>query len=318
MLTAVFLIVGTAVIAVWIVVAQTMFQVDEELSDKRVDPQRLEGHVRIISEEFYPRDYRNVANLDRCAGYILENFRVAGASNVRFQEFEVMGKSYKNVIAFFDSPSDERIVVGAHYDAYRDTHGADDNASGVAGLLELARLLSKYPVDRDVELVAYTLEEPPFFTTNQMGSFRHAENLSVDSVNVKVMISLEMIGYFTDSENSQNYPMPLLKLFYPSRGNYISLVSGLDQRPVTKKMKAIMKGATDLPVHSINAPSFIAGVDFSDHRSYWQNGYKGIMVTDTSFYRNKSYHEKTDSFKRLDYERMGKVVTGVYEAVKKL
>jgi len=317
-IAAVTIIAGSVLFVIWIVVAQPIFSKGGNLSDKNVDPQRLEQHVKMLSREFYPRDYKNMSNLDRCADYIMENFKLAGASDAGFQEFDVMGKRYKNVTAFFDSTSEERIVIGAHYDAFNDTPGADDNASGVAGIIEMARLLSANPLGRDVELVAFVLEEPPFFTTNEMGSFKHAEKLAGEDVQVKLMIALEMIGYFDDAKGSQNYPMPLLKLLYPGRGNYISLVSGLDQRGITRSMKNIMAGATDLPVHSINAPSFIAGIDFSDHRSYWLNGYKGIMVTDTAFYRNRAYHEKKDTADRLDYERMAKVVTGVYEAVRML
>ena len=303
--------------AIWIVVAQPTSEKNSP-SDKMVDIKRLEKHVRVLSEDYHPRDYKNVKNLNSTADYILEHFIKAGARSASFQEYVVMGKTYKNVIARFGPDEGERIVIGAHYDTNVGTPGADDNASGVAGLVELAYLLGTSPITDNIELVAYTLEELPFFATNQMGSAIHAEELSAQDTKVKLMISLEMIGYFTDEENSQTFPIPLLKLIYPNKGNYIVVVSGIDQREITKRVKVSMRGATDLPVHSINAPSFVAGIDFSDHRNYWKNGYKAIMVTDTAFYRNTAYHEKNDTAHRLDYGRMAKVVVGIYEVIKEL
>lgn len=313
----VFIICALAIAAVWLMVAQPTSEKNSP-SHLKVDTKRLKRHVRKLSEDFHPRDHRNIKNLDRTADYIMEHFKKTGARTVSFQEFDQMGKTYKNVIARFGPDEGERIVIGAHYDTVIDTPGADDNASGVAGLIELAYLLRKNPIKGNIELVAFSLEEPPFFATNHMGSAKHAESLAGKGIKVKLMISLEMIGYFTDEEKSQIFPMPLLSLIYPDKGNFIVIVSGLDQREITKKVKVSMRGTTDLPVQSINAPSFIAGIDFSDHRNYWNNGYRAVMITDTSFYRNRAYHEKNDTADRLDYERMAKVVIGVYKAVKNL
>jgi len=127
-----------------------------------------------------------------------------------------------------------------------------------------------------------------------------------------------MIGYFSDAWFSQGYPFPLLRAFYPSRGNFIAVAGRLDQRRFTRQIKAGMKGATPLPVWSINAPASLPGLDFSDHRNYWDQGMNAVMVTDTSFYRNKEYHEAGDTWDRLDYTRMAYVVTGVYETLRRL
>ncbi|MDH3974947.1 MAG: M28 family peptidase [Deltaproteobacteria bacterium] len=316
-LLTVLVICSALVAAVWLVIAQPTWEKNNP-SDKRVDAKRLEKHVRTLSEEFHPRNYRNVKNLNRTAAYIMDHFNKAGARFTSFQEFKRMGNTYKNVIAHFGPDEGQRIIVGAHYDTVIGTPGADDNTSGVAGLIELAYLLGISPIKGHIELVAYTLEEPPFFATNHMGSAVHAEFLAAEEIEVKLMISLEMIGYFTDEEDSQIFPMPLLKLIYPSRGNYILIVSNLNQREITKKVKSLMRGTTNLPVHSINAPSIIAGVDFSDHRNYWNNGYEAVMVTDTSFYRNRAYHKENDSAGRLDYEKMAKVVIGIFETLKRL
>ena len=161
------------------------------------------------------------------------------------------------------------MVIGAHYDSYGDTPGADDNASGVAGLIELAHLLKKNPPKNAVELVAYTLEEPPFFNGENMGSAHHARAFKTTGRPLKLMISLEMIGYFSDEAHSQNYPTGLLKTFYPTKGNFIGIIGRASDSKETRRVKALMSGATDLPVYSMNAPvSLVPGLDFSDHRNF--------------------------------------------------
>ncbi len=219
------------------------------------------------------------------------------------------------------------MVIGAHYDSHGDasgvqvtgdshTPGADDNASGVAGLLELARLLGKQPPPRAVELVAYTLEEPPHFRTTHMGSAWHARALKAANREVSLMLSLEMIGYFTDAPGSQRYPLGLMKLVYPDRGNFIALIGRFGDFGAMRKAKSLMAGATgSLPVYSMNATPAIQGIDFSDHLNYWKQGYPALMVTDTSFMRSEHYHGAGDTFDKLDYRRMARVVNGVHAIV---
>jgi hypothetical protein len=166
-----------------------------------------------------------------------------------------------------------------------------------------------------VELVAYCTEEPPFFGTRWMGSYHHAEERARAGVPVRAMLCLEMVGYFSDRFGSQTYPMPLLHLYYPARGNFIAVVGNTRQRGLLRRVKAVMKGATDLPVWSASAPGKLPGVDFSDHRNYWAFGVPAVMVTDMAFYRNRAYHTERDTWDRLDYQRMAKVVGGVHRAV---
>ena len=211
----------------------------------------------------------------------------------------------------------QRLVVGAHYDVYGENPGADDNASGTAGLLELARLLKSQNPDLKyrVDLVAYTLEEPPFFRTEFMGSAVHAKSLFDAGIKVKGMISMDMIGYFSDAPKSQDYPLGLLKLFYPAVGNYIAVVGNLGNVGMVRKVKKEMKKAAALKVRSINAPASLPGIDFSDHRNYWKYDFDAVMITNTAFYRNKNYHEPTDTPETLNYEKMAEVVKGIYGAV---
>ncbi|MBI3184531.1 MAG: M28 family peptidase [Myxococcales bacterium] len=278
------------------------------------DEQALRSHVRALSEELGPRDYLHPENLDRVAGYIRQRLEGAGAE-VSEQTFEVQGRAFRNVRTLLGPATPERVVVGAHYDSAGPLPGADDNASGVAGLLELARLLAAHPPPIQVELVAYSLEEPPFFRTRMMGSATHASALIREGVRVRAMLSLEMIGCFDDARGSQRFPARVLSLFYPSEGNFIAVVGNLGQASLVRQVKRAMRAASTLPAHSINAPRLVPGIDLSDHASYWNAGFPAVMITDTAFYRNERYHTADDTADRLDYRRMGLVVEGVFAAV---
>jgi hypothetical protein len=300
--------------AVWFGVTQPLLPVERRRGGPAVDPARLEAHVRVLSETLSPRDAAHPEGMGRVADYVRGEFESAGGA-VSEQPFEVGGLTYRNVVAAFGPRDGGRIVVGAHYDAAGPLPGADDNASGVAGLLELARLLGASPPRLRVELVAFALEEPPFFRTSHMGSAVHARSLREQGAEVRGMISLEMIGYFSDREGSQRLPSPLLKAVYPTRGDFIAVVGKTDQRRLVRAVKGAMHAAAPLPVYSFNAPRAIPGVDFSDHLNYWDAGYDAVMVTDTAFYRNPNYHTARDTPETLDYGRMAMVVRGVYEAV---
>jgi len=282
-----------------------------------VDPAVLEGHVRTLSQTFHPRNHNSLDNLEATARYIEQYFGAAGGRTSR-QSFMVGERLYSNIIAEFGPEDGPMIVVGAHYDTFMDTPGADDNASGVAGLLALADLLGQHPPARRVQLVAYCLEEPPFFKTAYMGSAIHAAGLRDSGVPVIGIISLEMIGYFSDEPGSQYYPFSIMRLLYPDRGNFIGIVGRFRDIGLTRTIKAAMRGASDLPVYSINTLPIVPGVDFSDHASYWPHGYRAVMITDTAFYRNPYYHTINDTADKLDYKRMAQVVQGVFAAVTSL
>ncbi|MDA2930373.1 M28 family peptidase [Acidobacteria bacterium AH-259-O06] len=301
-------------VALWVLITQPVLREPTVRLTPSIDPIRLEKHVRTLSETFFPRNESHTDNLDRVADYIRTEFKQSGGE-VLDQCYEVQEKTYCNVIALFGPETKERIVVGAHYDAFGELPGADDNASGVGGLIELAYLLDKAPLPMRVELVAYTLEEPPHFRTQNTGSAVHAASLKENGVVVRVMFSLEMIGFFSDADNSQRFPLSLLKLFYPSRGNFIVVIGKLDQGLTVRRVKSAMLAGSVLPVYSINAPAFVPGIDWSDHLYYWEAGYKAVMISDTSFYRNGNYHTPRDTPATLDYQRMAMVVQGVYAAV---
>ncbi len=283
-----------------------------------VDPNDIKNDVETLCSTTEYRNAANVESLNEAASYIADEWLELGLE-VDTQAYMVEETEYKNLICSFGPEDGERLIVGAHYDVCEDQAGADDNASGTAGLLELARLLQKHQPELAyrIDLVAYTLEEPPYFRTKYMGSAVHATYLHDNSIPVKAMICLEMIGYFSDEKGSQDYPVGLLKMFYPNTGNYISVVSkmGGGNGKLTRKVKKGIKQGSNIDVTSINAPAKMPGIDFSDHLNYWKYDYDAVMVTNTAFYRNKNYHEPGDLPETLDYDKMAEVIKGVYHTI---
>lgn len=295
----------------------------------QADPQSLERHVRALSELNPPRDHSHPESMLAAEAYILKELEANGYT-VRLQDVPAGDHTFHNLIVRYEpdglTPGKDLIVIGAHYDAadMSDSDdpkllnpGADDNASGVAGLLELARLVkvNKPILPAPLEIVFYTLEEPPHFAGPKMGSAIHADALAAEGINVKYMVSLEMIGYFDSRLGSQQFPFPLLYTMYSSRGDSIAIISNPKGRKLTRALKRHMSANSDVPVVSINAPAALPGIDFSDHRSYWKHKWPAVMVTDTAFYRNHEYHRPGDTADRLNYANMAQVVRGVYGAL---
>ncbi len=277
---------------------------------------RMKADVHALVSTPKPRNYQNLNSLNQAADYIIGEYEKLGLV-VEEQAYTAMGNEYKNIIVSFGPKDAERLIVGAHYDVCEHQDGADDNASGVAGLLELARMLKWKAPDLTyrIDLVAYTLEEPPFFRSADMGSAVHARSLHDAGVEVKGMVCLEMIGYFSDERKSQGYPVGCMKLFYPGKGNYIALVGKLGKGKILRKTRRRMRKVIDTKIKSLTAPAWVPGIDFSDHLNYWKYGYLAVMVTDTAFYRNKQYHKPGDTADRLNYDKMADVVGGVYHAI---
>ncbi len=281
------------------------------------DPARIERRVRELVERFHPRDGGHPENMRRAAIWIAGELKGAGAA-VSEQRFPAVGAEYVNVVAAFGPETRDLVVVGAHYDVAGGMPGADDNASGVGGLLELADVLRDAPLARRVELVAFANEEAPYFATSGMGSDVYARSLVSANRRVRGMICLEMLGCFSDAPGSQKLPFGVLRLLYPSTGNFIAVVGNLPGAGIVRRVKRAMREASDLPVESINAPGVVPGVDLSDHSSFWRRGLPAVMITDTAFYRNPRYHTEHDTPETLDYARMGEVVAGVRRAVLEL
>ena len=280
---------------------------------RRADERALRRHVEFLSRTVFPRDYSHPENLDRAAVYIRRTLAAAGA-RTDYQVFTAGKREYRNVIGTFGPETGGIIVVGAHYDAFGELPGADDNASSVAGLLEIGRLLADKPLRIRTDLVAYSLEEPPYFGSAEMGSAVHAGRLQEKGTRVRAMICLEMIGYFRRDKRWGNW---LSGLAYPRHGDFILVAGRWSDRALALRLKRAMAGASDLDVHSYNGPT-LGVIDLSDHRNYWAAGYEAVMVTDTAFVRNKNYHTSRDTPDTLNYDRMAEVVDGVVAGIMSL
>jgi hypothetical protein len=316
----------------------------EQLKEKdqafAADPGRLERRVKTLVEKYFPRNITHPENLNSAANWIGKEMRAAGA-NVTFQPFdyrrwdfpkldEVAGTKegtwsyspglpivgrYKNVIASYGPDTKDILVVGAHFDAHDELPGADDNASGVSAVMELADLLNGVPLKQRVELVTYALEEAPAFA---YGSTVHAESLKEAGKRVQ-MLSMEMVGYFTDFPRSQDMPK-MFKRFYPNVGGFICIAGNVRSRRLVRQVKRSMRkgGGVNpiLPVESVIAPVRLTPmIGLSDNSSYWEQGFEAGIITDTSFFRNKNYHTKFDTPDTLNYDIMAQVANGTLQAV---
>jgi Peptidase family M28 len=289
------------------------------------DTLRLKTDLTVLTQTSRSRNYKNRDVLDSIAAHIQTEFQKETPSrknrdvpSVEEQKFKANGHDYKNVIASFGPKDAERIIIGAHYDVCGEQQGADDNASGVAGLLELARLLKNQPLKYRFDLVAYTLEEPPYFRTTSMGSYVHAKYLYDNKIPVKGMVCLEMLGYYDNTEGSQTYPLGLLKWFYGSKGNFITVVEKFGSGSFARTFRKNMLSEQTLRTKKFKGPAALPGIDFSDHLNYWHYGYSAVMITNTAFYRNKNYHHKEDTLEKLNIGHIGLVVDGVFRALMKL
>jgi len=319
-------IIFLIVFITWYMVTQPIFAYQAgKYAPIQASSDNLKNQVYTIVEKFNDRGYTNTQVLDKTAEYIHSMFSMY-SDDVSYQVFKAQNpqeditREYKNVIATFkgrEECEDGIYVIGGHYDTFGGYVGANDNTSAVAGLIELARLFKDNPPKCTLQIVAYTLEEPPFFRTKKMGSYIHAESLKKSHQKVRLVIVLDMIGFFSDEDNSQTYPLSVMKLYYPSRANYISIVSNLSLKNIqqVRKIKSVFSYTSNLPTYSINAFSFLPGIDFSDHHNYWKFDYSAILITDTAFYRSDNYHTMKDTPDKLDYRKMAKVIGGVFNMV---
>jgi len=286
----------------------------EAADDSFADTIKIKAHLVALTQTKSFRTYDNVEQLNHTADYIRQNFGLYTKAVV-LQEYSVQGQVYKNIVASFGPDNASRIVIGAHYDVCGRQQGADDNASGVTGLLELARMLSGKILKHRIDLVAFSLEEPPYFRTESMGSYVHAKSLADEDVSVYGMISLEMIGYFSDEPGSQSYPEGVPPGLFGSKGDYIALVTRTNGGDFQKKFCEAFKAAETIRSNQYMGPTSMPGIDFSDHLNYWKFDFDALMITDTSFYRNKNYHSVKDTIETLDLKRMAKVIDGVYQGL---
>ncbi len=298
---------------------------------------RLKDHVRTLAEEIGERNVFHPHELNRAADYVESQLELAGYTVDRFRfdtpisaedkmeadsfyvrngaapsEVEVGDEiEVYNLVAERPGKSPGYVVIAAHYDSVLISPGADDNASGVAALIELARVFSDVQLDKSVRFVAFTNEEPLMWRTEYMGSFRYARQMRNQGEEVHAMLSIDGMGYYSDEEGSQHYPPPV-SLFYPSKANFVAVVSNVENRSLVRRAVKSFRDS-EVPLASIGAamPPRIAGTDLSDHSSFWQFGYPGALVTDTNYLRTAHYHRATDSPEKLNYEALAVAVDGL-------
>jgi hypothetical protein len=281
--------------------------------------QRLERHVREFAGRIGERNSIHSDALEAAAVYVERELTALGYQVTSQRWTSGGGQEFRNLevtVAGRGRPT-EVVVVGAHYDSNPGTPGADDNASGVAAVLELARLLRADSLPRTIRFVAFANEELPFFGTADQGARRYVEALKRRGDDVRSMLSIETIGYFATGPKTQMYPRPL-HLFYPDTGNFIGFVGNLASRPLVHEAIAAFRRHTPFPSHGAAAPESIPGVGWSDHEAFWAAGIPAVMITDTAPFRNPYYHTSGDTPDRIDYERMTRVVDGLVAVVRQL
>ena len=280
--------------------------------------QRLRTHVEQLAGEIGERNIFHPQALHAAASYIERQWEQQGYA-VERPAYEVSGVRCLNLEITRGGGAREReiLLIGAHYDTVVGSPGANDNASGVSALLELSRLFAGAEPALTVRFVAFVNEEAPFFTSRQQGSIVYAEAARRRGDDIRLMASLETIGWYSDRPGSQSYP-PLFKPFYPDRANFVGIVSNFRSRAAMRRLAAAFRANSDFPLETAATFPFVPGVSWSDHRSFWRQGYRAVMVTDTAFYRYRHYHAPADTPDKLAYPQLTRVTRGLYAAFSEL
>jgi hypothetical protein len=283
-------------------------------ADEKVTAARLASHIRAIASR--PHNVEHYEELEKAAHYIEGALKALGYEPAA-QVYQVDGRAVRNLEVAIGPPGRGTIVVGAHYDSYGDAPGANDNGTGTAAVLELARLLAdlRDKTETRIRLVLFVNEEPPYFKTTDMGSHRYARMLAERREPVIGMIALETLGSFSDEPGSQKYPPPL-DLLYPDKGNFIAFVATTGSRDLMQALIGSFRGHTNFPTVGGVAPGVIPGIDWSDHWSFEQFRYPAVMITDTALFRYSHYHKPSDTPDKVDVERLARITHGVERMVR--
>lgn len=270
--------------------------------------------VRKLGGEIGERNLLEFAKLNQAAEFIEQSFAAAGLAPKR-DTFDVSGRACHNIVAEILGLSPDIVVVGGHYDSVPGAPGANDNGSGTAAVLALARRFAGKPSYRTLRFVAFTNEEPWHFQTETMGSLVYAKRCRAAGDRITAMLSLETIGYFSQEPDSQKYPLPILGYLYPTRGNFIAFVGDSGSRRLVREMIGSFRRHAQFPSEGAALPASIPGIGWSDHWSFWQQGYLGVMITDTAPFRYPHYHRSTDTPEQLDYDSMARVVSALEHVI---
>ena len=278
----------------------------------------LRRHIQTLAGQLGERNVWRPGSMEAAAAMISTEIGRLGYQ-VREQELTGFGRKVANLEAIIPGVSrpDEIVLVGAHYDTVRNSPGANDNGSGVAGLIEIARLLAGRRFPRTVRLVFFADEEAPFYAAGEMGSQHYARAARARGKRIVAMLSLETMGYYSEAPGSQRYPFPFAA-FYPDRGNFIAFVGNLGSRALIRMAIGIFRETTPFPSEGTAAPGWLPGIGWSDHRSFWNQGYPALMLTDTAPFRYPWYHTPLDLPQKIDYDRLARVIVGVGRVVEGL
>ncbi len=289
-----------------------------ETREDRVSGERLQAHVQMLAGTIGERNVFHPQALQAAADYIGETWRRLGYA-VALQSYEARGVESANLEVTRQGSlrPEEILLIGAHYDSVIGSPGANDNASGVAALLELSRLFTRIEPEITVRFVAFVNEEPPFFYWGNMGSKVYARAARERGDRIRLMISLETLGFYSDQPGSQSYP-PFLGFFFPDRGNFLGFVSNFASRRWLNRTVNAFKAHSELPVESVAMFTWVPGIGWSDHLSFWKQGYPALMVTDTALYRYPHYHSPEDTPEKLDYESLTRATDGLFHAFRSL
>jgi hypothetical protein len=279
--------------------------------------EELRADVQKLAGEIGERNLWHHAQLNAAADFI-ENSLSQASFYPRRDSYELRGQACHNIEVEIAGTRPEVLLIGAHYDSVFGSPGANDNGSGVAATLALARRFATRKPQHTMRFVAFVNEEPPYFLSGEMGSLVYARRCKARGDKISAMISLETIGYFSDAPHSQTYPSPGLGMFYPKVGNFIGFVSNVNSRALLRRVIALFRKHAKIPSEGAALPAFIPGVSWSDQWSFWQNGYPGIMVTDTAPFRYPYYHSANDTPDKLDYDRFTLVVSGMEKVIEGL
>jgi hypothetical protein len=279
--------------------------------------EELRADVQKLAGEIGERNMWHYTQLNAAADFIEDSFLSAGL-RPRRDAYEMNGRACHNIETEIRGARPEILLIGAHYDSVFGSPGANDNGSGVAAMLALARRFAGKKTEHTLRFVAFVNEEPPYFLSDEMGSFVYAGRCKARGDKISAMISLETIGYFSDAPHSQTYPAPGLGVFYPKVGNFIGFVANVHSRALLRRVVALFRKHAKIPSEGAALPAFIPGVSWSDQWSFWRNGYPGIMVTDTAPFRYPYYHSANDTPDKLDYDRFTLVVSGMEKVIEEL
>jgi Zn-dependent M28 family amino/carboxypeptidase len=276
----------------------------------------LKNDVETLAVKIGRRNFDSYQNLVAAKDFLTKELEQAGYQ-VREQKYTIADKTFSNLEVEIPGSSlaDEILVIGGHYDSAFNSPGANDNATGAAAVLALAREFVGTKPMRTLRFVEFTNEEPPYFQTKNMGSLVYAQAAKQRDDKIVGMFSLETLGYFTDKENTQKYPPPLSSL-YPDRGNFIGFISDIDSRELLRNTIRSFRAQTKFPSEGVALPSSIQGVGWSDQWSFWQQGYQALMITDTALFRYPHYHTNEDTLDKIDVEKLSRVTYGISQVIR--